>query len=156
MEANKKAALEFYDLAINKRDFEAASKYIGTDYRQHNPLVGDGKEGFKAFLAMLKQNFPESHSEVSAFLRMEIMSSFTCIPSACRTRGDARFSIASDLTTGRLSSIGMQFRISRRSPQIRMACSRLAYPGETQVEWRSPWSAQACGKLPPRFTSELI
>ena len=64
MEANKKAALEFYDLAINKKDYEAASKYLGADYKQHNPLVGDGKEGFKAFLAMLKKNFPDAHSEV--------------------------------------------------------------------------------------------
>ena len=29
MEANKKAALEFYDLAVNKKDYEAALKYIG-------------------------------------------------------------------------------------------------------------------------------
>ena len=64
MEANKKAALEFYDLAINKKDYEAASKYIGADYKQHNPLVADGKEGFKAFLAMLKRDFPQSRSEV--------------------------------------------------------------------------------------------
>ncbi len=64
MDANKKAALEFYDLAINKKDYEAASRYIGADYKQHNPLVGDGKEGFKTFLAMLKREFPESHSEV--------------------------------------------------------------------------------------------
>jgi predicted SnoaL-like aldol condensation-catalyzing enzyme len=64
MEANKKAALEFYDLAINKKDFDAAVKLIGDDYKQHNPLVGDGKEGFKAFLAMLKKDFPDAHSEV--------------------------------------------------------------------------------------------
>ncbi len=64
MERNKKAALEFYDFAINKKDYEAASKYLGADYKQHNPLVGDGKEGFKAFLAMLKRDFPQSHSEV--------------------------------------------------------------------------------------------
>ena len=64
MERNKKAALEFYDLAINKKDYEAASKYLGADYKQHNPLVGDGKEGFKAFLAMLKKDFPQAHSEV--------------------------------------------------------------------------------------------
>jgi len=56
MERNKKAALEFYDLAINKKDYEAASKYLGSDYKQHNPLVGDGKEGFRAFLAMLKKD----------------------------------------------------------------------------------------------------
>jgi len=64
MEANKKAALEFYDLAINKKDYEAALKYMGAEYRQHNPLVGEGKEGFKAFLAMLKKDFPEARSEV--------------------------------------------------------------------------------------------
>ncbi len=64
MEANKKAALEFYDLAINKKDYEAASRYLGADYKQHNPLVGDGREGFKAFLAMLKKDFPDAHSEV--------------------------------------------------------------------------------------------
>ena len=57
MERNRKTAPESYDLAINKKDYEAASKYIGSDYKQHNPLVGDGKEGFKAFLAMLKKVF---------------------------------------------------------------------------------------------------
>ena len=64
MERNKKAALEFYDLAINKKNYEAASKYLGADYKQHNPLVRDGKAGFKAFLAMLKKDFPQAHSEV--------------------------------------------------------------------------------------------
>jgi predicted SnoaL-like aldol condensation-catalyzing enzyme len=64
MERNKKAALEFYDFAINKKDYEAASRYLGAEYKQHNPLVGDGKEGFKAFLAMLKRDFPQSRSEV--------------------------------------------------------------------------------------------
>ena len=64
MERNKKSALEFYDFAINKKDYEAASKYIGPGYKQHNPLVADGKDGFKAFLAMLKEKFPQSHSEV--------------------------------------------------------------------------------------------
>ena len=64
MERNKKAALAFYDSAINKKDYEAASKYIGSDYKQHNPLVADGKDGFKAFLAMLRKDFPQAHSEV--------------------------------------------------------------------------------------------
>jgi hypothetical protein len=57
MERNKKAALEFYDLAINKKDYEAASKYIGSDYKQHNPLVGDGRED-SMLLVMLK-DFPQ-------------------------------------------------------------------------------------------------
>jgi predicted SnoaL-like aldol condensation-catalyzing enzyme len=64
MEANKKTVLEFYDLAINKKDFDAASKFIGPRYVQHNPRAADGPEGLKAFLALLREKFPDYHSEI--------------------------------------------------------------------------------------------
>ena len=64
MEENKKAVVEFYDLAINKKDFEAASKFIGSRYVQHNPRAADGPEGLKAFLAFLREKFPDYHSEI--------------------------------------------------------------------------------------------
>jgi predicted SnoaL-like aldol condensation-catalyzing enzyme len=49
-EANKKAVVEFYDKAINQKDFGAASAYPGPRYTQHNPNAADGPEGLKAFL----------------------------------------------------------------------------------------------------------
>ena len=64
LEANKKAVVEFYDVALNKKDFEAASKYFGPKYIQHNPGAPDGIEGFKGFLAFLKDKFPNSKSEI--------------------------------------------------------------------------------------------
>ncbi len=64
LEANKKAVVEFYDVAINKKDFEAASKFFGPKYIQHNPGAPDGIEGFKGFLAFLKEKFPNSKSEI--------------------------------------------------------------------------------------------
>jgi predicted SnoaL-like aldol condensation-catalyzing enzyme len=64
MEANKKAVVEFYDAAINKKDFEAASRYIGSRYVQHNPGAADGIEGFKAFLSFLREKFPNYHSDI--------------------------------------------------------------------------------------------
>jgi predicted SnoaL-like aldol condensation-catalyzing enzyme len=64
MEANKKAAMEFYDAAINKKDFEAASKFIGNRYTQHNPGAADGPEGLKAFLGFLREKFPQYHSDI--------------------------------------------------------------------------------------------
>ena len=64
LEANKKAVQEFYDLIINKKDFESARKYMGDRYKQHNPLVADGPEGLKAFIEFLKTNFPEARSEI--------------------------------------------------------------------------------------------
>jgi predicted SnoaL-like aldol condensation-catalyzing enzyme len=62
-EANKKAVLEFYDAAINKKDFEAAAKYFGSHYTQHNPLAADGPQGLKGFIEFLKAKFPDAKSE---------------------------------------------------------------------------------------------
>ena len=64
MEANKKAVVEFYDLAINQKNFEAASKFLGPRYVQHNPRATDGPEGLKAFLAFLREKFPDYHSDI--------------------------------------------------------------------------------------------
>ena len=64
MEANKRAAAEFYDKAINQKDFDAASKYLGPRYVQHNPRAADGPEGLKAFLGFLREKFPNYHSEI--------------------------------------------------------------------------------------------
>jgi predicted SnoaL-like aldol condensation-catalyzing enzyme len=64
LEANKKAVVEFYEAGLNKKDFEAASRYFGPKYIQHNPGAQDGIEGFKAFLAFLRDKFPNSHSEI--------------------------------------------------------------------------------------------
>ena len=67
-EANKKAVVEFYDKAINQKDFEAAAPYFGSRYVQHNPNAPDGIEGFKAFLGFLREKFPQSRSEIKRVL----------------------------------------------------------------------------------------
>ena len=67
-EANKKIVVEFYDKAINQKDFDAASKYLGPRYTQHNPNAADGPEGLKAFLQFLKEKFPSSRSEIKRVL----------------------------------------------------------------------------------------
>jgi predicted SnoaL-like aldol condensation-catalyzing enzyme len=64
LERNKKNVAEFYDLLLNKKDFDAASKFIGKRYKQHNPLVKDGPEGLKEFVATRKATFPGARSEI--------------------------------------------------------------------------------------------
>jgi predicted SnoaL-like aldol condensation-catalyzing enzyme len=63
-EANKKNVVEFYNKAINDKDFDAASKYLGAKYTQHNPIAADGPEGLKGFLQFLRAKFPQAHSEI--------------------------------------------------------------------------------------------
>lgn len=67
-DANKKAVREFYEAAINQKDFAAASKYLGATYKQHNPRAADGAEGLKGYLAYLKEKFPASRSEIKRVL----------------------------------------------------------------------------------------
>ena len=61
---NKRLVAEFYDKAINQKDFEAAAKYLGPRYVQHNQAAKDGPEGLKGFLEFLRAKFPKAHSDI--------------------------------------------------------------------------------------------
>jgi predicted SnoaL-like aldol condensation-catalyzing enzyme len=63
-EANKRLVMEFYDAALNKKDFETASRYLGDKYIQHNPTAADGPEGLKGFVDFLRNDFPQAHNEI--------------------------------------------------------------------------------------------
>lgn len=64
LEANKALVTAFYDAAINQKDYEAASQYLGDQYIQHNPTAPDGPEGLKSFIDFLKARFPAQRGEI--------------------------------------------------------------------------------------------
>ena len=50
LKTNKTNAKAFYDLMFNQcRPRDAIERYVGAQYIQHNPYVGDGKEASVAF-----------------------------------------------------------------------------------------------------------
>ena len=61
---NKETVMNFYNKAINEKDFTSASIYLGDKYIQHNPKAADGKDGLKSFIAYLKDKAPQYHSEI--------------------------------------------------------------------------------------------
>jgi predicted SnoaL-like aldol condensation-catalyzing enzyme len=63
-ERNKTIVQNFYEKALNERNAGAALEYVGDYYKQHNPLVQDGDEGLRKYLAWIQDNFPKSHSKV--------------------------------------------------------------------------------------------
>jgi predicted SnoaL-like aldol condensation-catalyzing enzyme len=63
-ETNRKAVLAFYEKGLNQKDADAALAYVGDRYVQHNPGAADGAEGFRKFIAFLREKFPNSHSEI--------------------------------------------------------------------------------------------
>ena len=57
-QTNKQIAMEFYRTAYMGRPAEAVEKFVGEDYIQHNPLVGNGKEGFIEYFTKMQQDYP--------------------------------------------------------------------------------------------------
>jgi predicted SnoaL-like aldol condensation-catalyzing enzyme len=61
-EKNKKLVRDFYELAFNQhKPTEAAKKYIGDKYIQHNPNVPNGAEAFYTYFEAYFKQHPKSH-----------------------------------------------------------------------------------------------
>ncbi len=60
---NKEHAIAFYKMAYNGDPAKAVALYVGDDYIQHNPLVGDGKQGFIDYFNRMYTEYPEKSIE---------------------------------------------------------------------------------------------
>ncbi len=61
VERNKGNAVAFYDLMFNHcRPAEAIEQFVGGEYIQHNPHVGDGKAAFIEYFERMAREYPES------------------------------------------------------------------------------------------------
>jgi predicted SnoaL-like aldol condensation-catalyzing enzyme len=63
---NKKNAIEFYKMAYNGNPKKAIELYVGAEYIQHNPLVGDGNQAFIDYFEKMYKEYPDKSIE---FLR---------------------------------------------------------------------------------------
>jgi predicted SnoaL-like aldol condensation-catalyzing enzyme len=64
-EENKKAAIAYFEKAINDFDTSAAiSLYGGKHYKQHNPLIEDDWAGLTKFVAWLRETHPMSRLHI--------------------------------------------------------------------------------------------
>jgi len=58
LDANKENAVAFYRMAYFGNPADAVAKYVGAEYIQHNPLVGNGKQAFIAYFVEMAEKYP--------------------------------------------------------------------------------------------------
>lgn len=64
-EENKKAVTEFYEMAFNQhKPTEAAKKYFGDKYIQHNPHVPNGAAAFFNYFESYFKEHPEANIKI--------------------------------------------------------------------------------------------
>jgi predicted SnoaL-like aldol condensation-catalyzing enzyme len=64
-ETNKDIAVAFYKKALFEgRVDDAFRLYAVPTYRQHNPLIEDGMEGVKKFVAWIMSNHPDARGDI--------------------------------------------------------------------------------------------
>ena len=63
LEANKQTAIAFYRAAYLGEPARAVDLYVGAEYIQHNPLVGNGKAAFIEYFDEMAKSYPEKSIE---------------------------------------------------------------------------------------------
>lgn len=59
LESNKANAIAFYRTAYLGDPSGAVEKYVGSEYIQHNPAVGDGKQPFIDYFSEMAKSYPD-------------------------------------------------------------------------------------------------
>ena len=63
LEANKENAIAFYRTAYLGEPSKAVEKYVGSNYIQHNPAVGDGKQAFIDYFDEMAKDYSDKKIE---------------------------------------------------------------------------------------------
>ncbi len=63
LEKNKESAIAFYKMAYEGNPKKAVELYVGDEYIQHNPVVGDGAGAFIEYFTRMHEEYTDKSIE---------------------------------------------------------------------------------------------
>lgn len=63
LKSNKENAITFYRTAYLGNPSKAVERYVGEEYIQHNPAVGNGKQAFIEYFEEMGRDYPDKEIE---------------------------------------------------------------------------------------------
>ena len=63
LEKNKESSISFYRMAYEGNPAKAVELYVGNEYIQHNPLVGNGPQPFIDYFERMEREYPDKSIE---------------------------------------------------------------------------------------------
>jgi predicted SnoaL-like aldol condensation-catalyzing enzyme len=63
---NKQVAIDFYNAALNEKNWPKAEAFIGKRFVQHSIYAPDGSRSVKELVEMLRKEHPDNHGEIKA------------------------------------------------------------------------------------------
>lgn len=105
-EANRKLVIEFYDTVFNKHEVDKGAAVLVDSYKQHNPMVPDGKAPFVNYFTASSRRIRSRRRGSFAAPRMAIWSICTFIRRKMKVIAAGPSSIFSGSPTARSPSTG--------------------------------------------------
>jgi len=95
LDANKETVTNFYKLAFNDHKPAAAvEKYVGKEYKQHNPMVADGALSFIDFVNDFVAKNPHLHVDIKRVIAEgDLVVTHVLITASDKDRGLAAIDI---------------------------------------------------------------
>jgi predicted SnoaL-like aldol condensation-catalyzing enzyme len=91
---NRDVVLEFYAACMNQRDWTAASRHLGAEYREHDPQLADGPGGLRESLLLTHRDFPRSRTAINrVFVEGDMVAIHGRTDEGATRNGEARVDI---------------------------------------------------------------
>jgi predicted SnoaL-like aldol condensation-catalyzing enzyme len=88
LQKNKDNAIGFYKTAFEGNPAKAVELYVGDEYIQHNPAVGNGTQGFIDYFERMQKEYPKKSVE---FVRAVAEDDLVALHTHQKWQGDAEY-----------------------------------------------------------------